>query len=480
MSAYTRQKAKSKYRNRIRLERAYQKQSSDTHKTPYDRVKRCQEQCVDVDAISSAKDAAPRNGSLRAKVTRCLRSRDVSTFGRPDRPLLVGRMDGHSYPHQSTGTHTHTVLSSPSARLNRVVHCLAAGCGAESGPVPRRRGTTYGRSVRQRNQTLGVFSRGSFFTAEFRYLVQARVWLRWRDAWDCALRNICTKLSAVVRSPRFPFQARYEATVAERLARSSLTKANRVQSRAGLPDFRKWESCRTMPLVGGFSRGSPVFPAPSFRRLSIFTSIILTGSQGLAVKSSPDLFTRTPSPLQRNCVVPVKKVPREAPLGREIFGPRSRVKSVANTSWCGGFIGAIPFPFPSSFRCVSTPISPHLIHSSDWPGQQVRPSGRAAGSHQHQPPLTHTSTCLMQEPHRSSCGKRGRFLINCSSCPFYLFGVIGAHVSRAQAGSVPSRESRNAARKTSSPAMSRGRLQAQKETDRSRTPRSGFVMSTST
>lgn len=43
MSAYTRQKAKSKYRNRIRLERASQEQSSDTHKTPYDRVKRCRE-----------------------------------------------------------------------------------------------------------------------------------------------------------------------------------------------------------------------------------------------------------------------------------------------------------------------------------------------------------------------------------------------------------------------------------------------------
>ncbi|KAJ8893516.1 hypothetical protein PR048_006114 [Dryococelus australis] len=26
------------------------------------------------------------------------------------------------------------------------------------------------------------------------------------------------------------------------------------------PDFRKWESCRTMPLVDGFSRGSPVSP----------------------------------------------------------------------------------------------------------------------------------------------------------------------------------------------------------------------------
>ncbi|KAJ8873510.1 hypothetical protein PR048_024328 [Dryococelus australis] len=41
-------KAKSKYRNRIRLERAPQKQSGDTHKTPYDRVKRCQERKINV------------------------------------------------------------------------------------------------------------------------------------------------------------------------------------------------------------------------------------------------------------------------------------------------------------------------------------------------------------------------------------------------------------------------------------------------
>ncbi|KAJ8887909.1 hypothetical protein PR048_007393 [Dryococelus australis] len=41
----------------------------------------------------------------------------------------------------------------------------------------------------------------------------------------------------------------------------------------------KWESCRTMPFVGGFSRGS------------ILTSIALIGSQDLAVKSRPNLFT---------------------------------------------------------------------------------------------------------------------------------------------------------------------------------------------
>ncbi|KAJ8877244.1 hypothetical protein PR048_021698 [Dryococelus australis] len=45
------------------------------------------------------------------------------------------------------------------------------------------------------------------------------------------------------------------------------------------PDFRTWESCRTRPLVGGFSRGSPVSPTLSFRCCSILISITPTGSQ---------------------------------------------------------------------------------------------------------------------------------------------------------------------------------------------------------
>ncbi|KAJ8883470.1 hypothetical protein PR048_015314 [Dryococelus australis] len=51
MSAYTRQKAKLKYRNRIRLERASQKQSSATPKIPNDRVKRCWERKIYVKAV---------------------------------------------------------------------------------------------------------------------------------------------------------------------------------------------------------------------------------------------------------------------------------------------------------------------------------------------------------------------------------------------------------------------------------------------
>ncbi|KAJ8889348.1 hypothetical protein PR048_008847 [Dryococelus australis] len=84
--------------------------------------------------------------------------------------------------------------------------------------------------------------------------------------------------------------------------RSPFTKANRIQSPARSPGFRKWESFRTTPLVRGFSRGSPVSPALSFRRCSTFTSITLIGSQDLAVKSRPNLFTHsllvpTPAPI---------------------------------------------------------------------------------------------------------------------------------------------------------------------------------------
>ncbi|KAJ8873891.1 hypothetical protein PR048_024727 [Dryococelus australis] len=67
-----------------------------------------------------------------------------------------------------------------------------------------------------------------------------------------------------------------KATVAERFARSPPTKANRVQSSAGSPESCTWESCRTMPLVGGFSRGDR-----SFRHRSISTSITLIGSDDL-------------------------------------------------------------------------------------------------------------------------------------------------------------------------------------------------------
>ncbi|KAJ8884401.1 hypothetical protein PR048_016258 [Dryococelus australis] len=66
-SAYTRQKAKSNKRNRIRFERESQKQSSDTHITPYDRVKLCPERKIYIKAserINADQDGSPAH-SLR-------------------------------------------------------------------------------------------------------------------------------------------------------------------------------------------------------------------------------------------------------------------------------------------------------------------------------------------------------------------------------------------------------------------------------
>ncbi|KAJ8889270.1 hypothetical protein PR048_008768 [Dryococelus australis] len=73
--------------------------------------------------------------------------------------------------------------------------------------------------------------------------------------------------------------------------RSPPTKANRAQYPAGQPNFRKCQSCQTIPLVDGSSRRSPVSPDPPFRHRSIFTPITLIGSQDLAVKNRPNLFT---------------------------------------------------------------------------------------------------------------------------------------------------------------------------------------------
>ncbi|KAJ8897673.1 hypothetical protein PR048_003023 [Dryococelus australis] len=55
---------------------------------------------------------------------------------------------------------------------------------------------------------------------------------------------------------------RERATMAEWLDCSPPTKANWVQFPSGSLRIFKWESCRTMPLVGGFSLGSPVPPCP--------------------------------------------------------------------------------------------------------------------------------------------------------------------------------------------------------------------------
>ncbi|KAJ8882325.1 hypothetical protein PR048_014127 [Dryococelus australis] len=80
---------------------------------------------------------------------------------------------------------------------------------------------------------------------------------------------------------RIPYcNARYLQTVGTAMAEwsdcSPLNKTNRVQSPIGsLRNFCKWEPCQTMPLVGGFSLGSPVCATLALRRCSILTSFPL-------------------------------------------------------------------------------------------------------------------------------------------------------------------------------------------------------------
>ncbi|KAJ8871555.1 hypothetical protein PR048_027879 [Dryococelus australis] len=77
-----------------------------------------------------------------------------------------------------------------------------------------------------------------------------------------------------------------------------IDKTNQVESPAGSPAFRTWESCRTIPLVVGFSRVSSVSPALYFGTApyslqspsSALKAIALIGSQDLAAKSRPNLF----------------------------------------------------------------------------------------------------------------------------------------------------------------------------------------------
>ncbi|KAJ8897128.1 hypothetical protein PR048_002474 [Dryococelus australis] len=99
---YNRQKAKSKYINRVRLEIASQKQSSDTHKTPQDLVKRCWERKINTKASdpvnSLASPAGARKGcdasqascQLLPAVRRRDRERVCLGEGRIESPYLHG------------------------------------------------------------------------------------------------------------------------------------------------------------------------------------------------------------------------------------------------------------------------------------------------------------------------------------------------------------------------------------------------------
>ncbi|KAJ8893076.1 hypothetical protein PR048_005659 [Dryococelus australis] len=116
---------------------------------------------------------------------------------------------------------------------------------------------------------------------------------QWQTAEACVTRAVKLPRSTVrltnIRA------AVLETLILRETHKSRTRTANTISE---YPDQR--ESCRTMPLVGGFSRGSPVSRAPAFWRCSIITSFALIGSQDLDVKRRSNLSTELNStPHQR-------------------------------------------------------------------------------------------------------------------------------------------------------------------------------------
>ncbi|KAJ8883181.1 hypothetical protein PR048_015021 [Dryococelus australis] len=124
----------------------------------------------------------------------------------------------------------------------------------------------------------------------------ARLWERvLHQNGYCVLRNVLYWLGRPLAS------IGYQSPIGERRSNISLASdtillacaVNQARLPAGSPtDFRMRDSCRTMPLVGGFSRGCPVSPALAFRCCCSPYSprFTLIGCQDLDVRSRPNLF----------------------------------------------------------------------------------------------------------------------------------------------------------------------------------------------
>ncbi|KAJ8872776.1 hypothetical protein PR048_026392 [Dryococelus australis] len=77
------------------------------------------------------------------------------------------------------------------------------------------------------------------------------------------------------------------AAVPQWLGRSPPTTAIRARFPAdSLQDFRMWESCKVMPLAGGFSRGTALSPALAFERRSVHVMSRNDGHSGVLPRLS--------------------------------------------------------------------------------------------------------------------------------------------------------------------------------------------------
>ncbi|KAJ8897134.1 hypothetical protein PR048_002480 [Dryococelus australis] len=173
---------------------------------------------------------------------------------------------------------------------------------------------------------------------------------------------VCSVCSKSCTAPRLGLLKRLEFAVqwstllhgvmGEWLDYSLTPKADRVQFSVGSPlDFRIWESCRTMPLLDVFSRGSPVYPGLAILTspLSALNISILKATQ---ISSITYLFTcqtgkKLANSWHATCTI---AGPEVAPLTLPITGPgfnyrraHPRIFSWGNhfgrCGWSAGFLG---------------------------------------------------------------------------------------------------------------------------------------------
>ncbi|KAJ8866746.1 hypothetical protein PR048_032607 [Dryococelus australis] len=317
LSAYTRQKAKLKYRNRIRLERASQKQSSDSHKTPYDRVKRCRERKINIKASERVNvDVFTRNKrpywKCRAIWQLSVRGarqgapiRGVHPLGE-DWPLECGRaanaiwctsgmkkleerVDGNyisfhldnwretlacnligactplsSFANTASGWVTYPPAGRPAIRRE---YFPTRSSQSDNRVPPPHRHSTNGRSLlagggrRSPRKPADQWHRPARFPP---------VVIRGRPVhFQCVSTGVSLQwfVHGEVGKPAAVVKAVLVRPV--RLLAFHQEEPDSISSRF-TPDFPKWDG--TMPLVSGFSRGSPVSHALAFWRCSMLSN----------------------------------------------------------------------------------------------------------------------------------------------------------------------------------------------------------------
>ncbi|KAJ8872451.1 hypothetical protein PR048_026055 [Dryococelus australis] len=148
------------------------------------------------------------------------------------------------------------------------------------GAATRRQKGPHSRSVPRTGDILPRKDSGHPSPPQTRRLLSANTdcFFYFQELAQRRLKAVHYKLSTSemnLRKKSLPLHAYIVAGAVTVLACSPPTKADEPGSIPGrvTPDFRMWESCRTMPQVGGFSRGSPASPVLAFRRCSILASL---------------------------------------------------------------------------------------------------------------------------------------------------------------------------------------------------------------